>query len=515
MDHAEIEAFLADPATHGGAPVEVVRTHAALVFLAGDSALKIKRPVTYDYLDFSRPETRRAMLEREIALNAPAATEIYGAMVPITREADGRLALGGTGAPVEWALRMRRFPAAAELSRVAASGGLDAGRDGGLAARLGAAVAAYHRAAPRRDEDGAALIREILDELGRVLAGMPDTFPLDRTAGFGAAAGRALDALAPLLRARARAGFVRRCHGDLHLGNIVLIGDRPVPFDALEFDERLGTMDVLYDLAFLIMDLRHRGLDAAANVVMNRWLQAMAEPAHLDGLAALPLFLSVRAAIRAMVAGQRAAGAADAAAALAEARAYLAAAEAYLAPAPAQLVAVGGLSGSGKSTLGAALAPELGRPPGAVHLRSDLIRKRLAGVAETDRLPPASYTPESATAVYAALRAEAARALAAGQSVVLDAVHLRPEERAGTAAVAAAAGVDFAGFWLDAPAEVLIARVDARLGDASDADGAVVRRQLDWAGAAAPGDGWQRLDASGSPGPVLQAARAFLGRSPA
>ena len=514
MDHAKIEAFLADPATHDGAPVQVVRTHAALVFLAGDSALKIKRPVTYDYLDFSRPETRRAMLEREIALNAPAAPEIYGEMVPITRAGDGSLALDGSGEAVEWALRMRRFPAEAELSRIAARGALDPA----LAVRLGTAVAAYHAAAPRRTACGAELIAEILDELARVFAEMPDRLSPGRTAGFRTAAGRALDTAAPLLRDRSAAGFVRRCHGDLHLGNIVLIGDRPVPFDALEFDERLGTMDILYDLAFLLMDLRQRGLDAAANIVLNRWLHAMADPAHLDGLAALPLFLSVRAAIRAMVAGQRAAGAADRPGAIAEAEAYLAAAEGYLAPAAARLVAVGGLSGSGKSTLGAALSPLLGPPPGAVHLRSDLIRKRHAGVAETDRLPPESYTPESTAAVYATLRDEARRTLAAGQAVVLDAAHLHAEERAATAAVAAAAGVPFLGLWLDAPPEVLFARVGARHDDASDADASVVRHQLDRAGdtiagsgpGSDPGPGWQRIDATGSPETLLQTVRTRL-----
>jgi predicted kinase len=403
---------------------------------------------------------------------------------------------------------MHRFPADSELSRIAERGALDAP----LAARMGAQIAALHAAAPHRDEDGAALIAEILDELARVFAEMPGTLAPDRCAAFRAAAGRTLDAVAPLLRARAGAGHVRRCHGDLHLRNLVLIGDRPVPFDALEFDERLGTMDVLYDLAFLLMDLRQRGLDAAANIVLNRWLHHMGDPAHLDGLAALPLFLAVRAAIRAMVAGQRARGAADAADATAEARAYLGSALDYLAPAPARLVALGGLSGSGKSTLGAALAPGLGRPPGAVHLRSDLIRKRLAGVAETERLPPESYTPEASAAVYATLRAEAARALAAGQAVVLDAVHLHAAERADTAALAAAAGVAFAGLWLVAPAGTLLARVEARRCDASDADAGVVRRQLGWAedDAAGAGPGWQRLDAAGTPAGTLRAAQGLL-----
>lgn len=506
MSHDEIVAFLADARTHGGQPVEVVRTHAALVFLAGDTAMKIKRPVVYDYLDFSEARTRRAMLQRELELNAPAAPGIYDRLLPITREPDGRLALDGSGPPEDWALRMRRFPAEAELSRIAARGGLtDA-----LAADLGRSLAAYHMAAPRRAADGPDLIEEILDELGRVFAGIPQVIGRRHAAAFRSEAGAALAEVAPVLRARAAAGHVRRCHGDLHLGNLVMLNGRPVPFDALEFDERLGTMDVLYDVAFLLMDLRKAGLSRAANIVLNRWLHHAGAPAHLDGLAALPLFLAVRAAIRAMVAGQRARGAdpADSLAATAEARAYLAAARGYLSPPPARAVGVGGLSGSGKSTLAAALAPEIGPAPGAVHLRSDLIRKELAGVAETDRLPPESYTRDTSDRIYAEIRSRAAQVLAAGHGVVIDAAHLTAEERTATAFVAQAAGVPFAGLWLEAPADALLSRVAARQGDASDADAAVVRAQLSRAGEAA---GWHRIDAGGPPDATLAAARAALG----
>ena len=503
MSHDEIAAFLADPAAHGGAEVTVIRTHAALVFLAGARALKIKRPVTYDYLDFSAPETRRAMLQRELDLNRPAAPQIYDRLIPVTREADGRLALDGTGPPEEWALLMHRFPAEAELSQIAAAGRLDTS----LAAALGREIAAYHSNAPRRPEPGAPLIAEILDELARVFATLPHTLGRRHAAAFHAEATAALAQVETLLNTRAAAGWVRRCHGDLHLRNLVLIDARPVPFDALEFDERLGTMDVLYDLAFLLMDLRQAGLPGPANTVLNRWLHHMEDPTHLDALAALPLFLSVRAAIRAMVAGQRAEGApaSEATEAVTEARAYLAAARAYLSPPPPRLVAVGGLSGSGKSTLAAALAPHIGPAPGAVHLRSDLIRKAQAGVAETDRLPPASYTPAAAEAVYAALRDRAARALAAGHGVVMDAVYLDPAAR--SAAEAIASDAPFTGLWLEAPPETLLARVTARTADASDADAAVVKAQL--ARAESP-PGWHRIDADGPPEAVLARALAAL-----
>lgn len=502
-EHAEVVALLSDPATHGGAPVEVRRTHAALVFLAGDTALKVKRPVRYGYLDFTDPATRREMLARELALNAAAAPGIYDRLLPVTREADGRLALDGTGAPVEWALRMRRFPQSALLEAVAREGRLDMS----LAAALGARIAAYHAAAPRRDGDGAAMAAAVLSGLSEGLAAQQATLGAAAVGRFAEAARAALARVAPLLQARAEAGFLRRCHGDLHLANLVLIDGAPVPFDALEFDEALGTMDVLYDLAFLLMDLCHAGHRPAANRVLNRWLERTAEPAHLDGLAALPLWLALRAAIRAMVTAQRVEGADDAAAARRSARRYLRAALGYLAPVPARLVAVGGLSGSGKSTLAAALAPGVGPAPGAVHLRSDVLRKTLAGVEETDRLPPESYSCAAAAEVYAGLRDRAARALAAGHGVVLDAVHLNAGERQATAALAAAAEVDFAGLWLEAPAEALQARVARRRGDASDAGPEVVRAQL----AAAPvvAD-WPHVSSSGGAARTLRRARRLL-----
>ncbi|MGB8621371.1 MAG: phosphotransferase, partial [Paracoccaceae bacterium] len=298
-DQSEVIAFLADPASHGGLPVKHVETHGAHVFLAGDEALKLKRAVRYDYLDFSTAEKREAMLRRELALNRPAAPEIYRDVLPVTRESDGRLALDGTGAPVDWVLRMWRFPAEDELSAIAARGALD----DSLAEALGRAVAAYHGRAEPRVDDGEELIAEILEELRDAFDGMADLLGADRTRAFATMAAAQLDALAPLMTARTRAGHVRRGHSDLHLGNLVLIDGRPVPFDALEFDERLGTCDVLYDLAFLLMDLCHRGLPRAANIVLAGYLFADGG-AQDNGMAAMPLFMAVRAAIRSMVAVQ-------------------------------------------------------------------------------------------------------------------------------------------------------------------------------------------------------------------
>ena len=189
---------------------------------------------------------------------------------------------------------------------------------------------------------------------------------------------------------------MRHCHGDLHLRNIVEIDGAPVLFDAIEFDDRLATIDVLYDLAFLLMDLGKRGLGPHANVVLNAYLDAEGSTGNLVGLATLPLFLSMRATIRAKVELLRARMAphGQAAAAREEARVYFELAQRFLAPAAPRLIAIGGLSGTGKSAVARAIAPSVGAFPGAVHVRSDVERKRLFGVAPRERLPARAYAPE-------------------------------------------------------------------------------------------------------------------------
>lgn len=473
-DQGPVVDFLRSPAAFGGrGPVEVVETHGAYVFLCGDEALKLKRAVRYDYMDLSTRDKREALLRRELELNAPQAAEIYRDVLPVTRERGG-LALGGSGEPVDWVLRMWRFRAEDELELIAERGGMtDA-----LADALGRSVADYHAAAPLRDADGAELIGAILEELRAAFAGMRGELGAAQVEAFDRQAAEALARIGPALSARGRQGHVRRCHGDLHLRNLVLIGGRPVPFDALEFDETLGTCDVLYDLAFLLMDLLHRDLGRAANIVLGAYLFA-AGGTQDAGLGTLPLFLAVRAAIRAMVDVQsdrarHAGGASES-----DARRYLGGAVGYLRPEPARLVAVGGLSGSGKTTLAREVAHRIGGAPGAVHLRTDVERKALQGVDPMTRLPPESYTRGVSREVYRRLLERAEAVLSAGHAALLDAAFLDPAERQAAEALAQRLDVPFAGLWLEADPAVLLARVAARSDDASDADAAVVRRQLD------------------------------------
>jgi aminoglycoside phosphotransferase family enzyme/predicted kinase len=502
MTQTETVAFLASGRAFDApaGPVEVIETHGAYVFLCGETALKLKRAVTYDYMDLGSVEQRRKVIARELSLNRPAAPEIYRDMLPVTRGAAG-LQLGGDGPVVDWVLRMWRFPAENELQRVAARGAFD----DTLAEATGAAIAAYHAAAPVIRRPGRVLIGDILDELARVFAGYAGSPGTARLAAWQEAAGARLAATGALLDARAEAGHLRRAHGDLHLRNLVLIDGRPVLYDALEFDETLGTCDVLYDIAFLVMDLCHRDLRRQGCRVLDAWLRA-ARGREDSGLAALPLFLSVRAAIRAMVILQTDAARGKAGHSSAEVAAYLDLACAALAPPPPRLIAVGGFSGSGKSVLARSLAPLCPPLPGAVLLASDLERK--AGGAADRRLPPDAYTPEGRAAVYRGLFARAGALLAAGHSVVLDATFLDPGLRQAAEDVAQRAGCAFCGFWLDAPMPILEARLRARRHDASDADVAVLRRQR---AAATEATTWHRLDASDAPEAVLDQARRRLG----
>jgi aminoglycoside phosphotransferase family enzyme/predicted kinase len=509
----QVVAFLTDPLSYPARPerVERLETHGALVFLAGDEAWKIKRAVRFPYMDLSTLERRRAFCEREVEINRRLAPDIYLGCVPIVRGSDGRLQLGGEGAVVEWAVRMRRFEQTALLSRMAEGGPLppDLVRD------LAEAVYQSHcRAPPAEGTEGAARIGRIVASVSATLADLAETFDSRVLQAFGERIGGQMRRAAAVLDARAAAGCVRRCHGDLHLNNIVLWHGRPVLFDALEFDEELATIDTLYDLAFLLMDLGRRGQRAGANAVLNRYLWRSGAELDLQGLRALPLLLGLRSAIRAMVTAERAEQEQGAARTRdrQEAARYLEAAVSYLTPGVPRLVTVGGLSGTGKSTLARALAPEMGPAPGAVHLRSDLERKALFAVEETTRLRADAYTKAAGAAVYAALYRKARLVLAAGHAAIVDAVFANPEERAAIEAAARDAGAPFQGLWLEAPPEALVERVAARRGDASDATPDVVRQQL----ARETGSlasGWTRIDAGADVDATLGKARAVLGRA--
>ena len=460
-------------------PERRIDTHGAVVFLCRERAYKLKRAVKFPYMDFSTEGRRAAMCVAEIDVNRRSAPEIYLGVAPVLRR-NGKLAVGEvgetSGQAVDWLVVMRRFDEEGLLDRMAARGALTPE----LMAALGARVAQFHDALPAiasgfcsPDDYRHSVAADV-----RQMREAGDRLDPPTSEALAEAMPRSLEPFVDLVARRVAAGAIRRCHGDLHLRNIVTLNGQPVPFDAIEFSDKIANIDVLYDLAFALMDLARQGLGALANRLLNEWLWRVGEiegASHEEALALLPMFLARRAAIRAYVdSAVTAVSGAD----NAPARAYQKAALGFLQPALPRLVAIGGLSGSGKTTLALKLAPAIGRTPGAVVVRTDVERKRQAGVALEERMPAGSYSPEASARIYAASMARAERVLRAGQSVVLDAVFARPGERAAAEALARTVGVPFQGIWLDVPKDVAQQRVTDRKGDASDATATVVERQF-------------------------------------
>jgi aminoglycoside phosphotransferase family enzyme/predicted kinase len=477
----------------GGIPASQVQTHISVLLLGQTLAWKLKKAVHLPYLDTRSLDRRLALCERELALNRRTAPALYHRVRRLVKASDGALAIDAEGALVEPILEMQRFDEAGVLDRMAVRKALTPQ----IVTMLAQVIAGFHLEA----EPAGGLVGSGSGRVGAILDINEQALRAGRSLLGEAATDRLIEAtrqswqrLSPLLDERQRGGQVRLCHGDLHLRNIVMIDGRPTLFDCLEFDAEMATTDLLYDLAFLLMDLWHRDLKSLANLLLNRYLD---ESDQLAGLPLLGLFMSMRAAIRAHVLATKAleieedtakrpgrlAAAANSGESLAsilgEARSYLELAARLLQPRPARLIAIGGLSGSGKSTTAAAIAADVGVAPGARVLSSDRIRKALFGVAPQSRLDAEAYQPAVSAQVYALQREQAAAVLASGHSVIVDAVFDRQEERERIEAVARAGGARFQGAWLEVPPEVLLDRVNRRRGDPSDADAEVVRRQLE------------------------------------
>lgn len=518
-DQSEVITRLCDAGFYGDRPGVAARagetvvhfeTHGSIVFLIGARAYKLKRAVRYPYLDYGTLERREAMCRAEVARNAPAAPGFYLGPVAVTREADGVLVLDGGGDPVDWLVEMVRFNDEDRFDRVVERGAF--GRR--LAGMVADTVAAYHAAAAiRRDVDIETRLNAVMTvnaaclaaqtEAGGVLNATLVADLVAKTAGM-------FERVRPAIKDRARAGFVRNCHGDLHLRNICLIDGEPVLFDAIEFNDAFIEIDVAYDLAFLLMDLHHRGLNDQVALMLNRWIDATGDAGCL---AAMPLYLSLRAAIRSHVDALGAAQSTDSArwgVLAAQARRYLVDAQDALQPEAPRLIGIGGLSGTGKSRLARELAAEIGPPPCARVVRSDVTRKRLAGVGRLDRLPAEAYGADMTVRTFDAVFAEVEAVLAAGHSVIADAVFALSDHRGRLADIARRTGVPFQGLWLEAPTETRVERVETRVGNVSDAGADVARLQESYD----LGDlDWIRIRSDGRRGDTVAAARDALGLS--
>lgn len=450
----------------------LIETHISWVLLAGDHAYKIKKPLDLGFLDFSTPERRRFCCEEEIRLNRRLAPEIYLEVVPITGE-ETAARIGGTGPVLDWAVHMRAFPPDATLDR-------ETGLTGSQIDAIADSVAHFHTVvdpAPADSPYGSPemVIHPVRENFRQIRALVSDPAIialLDRLEPWSASQA---DRLREHFAARKADGWVRECHGDLHLGNIAWVAGKPLVFDCIEFNPALRFIDVTSEVAFLAMDLLSRGHADLAWRFLNRWLEHTGDYA---GLSALRFYQVYRAMVRAKVGFIRAAQG-DAAAAR-EALDHLRLGERLSRSGRPALLLMHGVSGSGKTQLSQQVLETLG----AVRLRSDVERKRLFGLKpleDSARIPGGIYTEAASRRTFERLAELTQLLLREGHVVILDATFLRQAHRQAMIRVAEAIGAPWRILSLRASEAVLTQRVrrraDAR-GDASEATVEVLRRQL-------------------------------------
>jgi len=480
----ETIAALRDPACypHPAEPVELIETHISWVFLAGEYAYKVKKPVDLGFLDFSTLKARRFYCEEELRLNRRTAPELYLGVVPITAGASGPR-LGGAGEAIEYALRMRRFPQEALADSMARRGKLRTAQIDAIAA----AIAAFHATIPSAPQDSAFGAPEHVaapalanfEQLRKLDANPGEAVRLERLRAWTVNEGSRLH---DVFAARRRGGFVRECHGDLHLRNIVFLEGRPLPFDCIEFDPELRWIDMASEVAFLAMDLLEHGLEAAAWRFLNAYFETTGDYA---GVRVLRYYLVYRAMVRAKIACIRAhqPGTGESAQCTSDRqyRDYLVLAESLALPARPAIVLMHGLAGSGKTTIAQAILERIR----AVRVRSDVERKRLHGLAAQARTHAAPYAgiyaPETTRLTYDRLKQAVRDIVESGRTAIVDAAFLRRAEREEFRGLAAELEARFLIVWCRASEAALRRRVaqrEAAGNDASEAGIEVLENQI-------------------------------------
>jgi len=472
-----------DPAVypHPVAGLSIIETHISWVVLTGDFAYKIKKPVNFGFLDFSTLEKRRNNCEQELRLNRRLAAEIYLDLVTI-KSRPGGLLIEGEGEIVDYAVKMRQFPQSAQMDNRLAHGGVRLVDMDSLAHY----IASFHQSIPAASvatvygdqqhiyqpvEQNFIQISENIhtDQHREVLSGLANWSRVMFTT------------LTPVFVQRKQQGYIRECHGDLHLSNLLCLNHQPIAFDCLEFNSSLRWIDVISDIAFLIMDLQYRQQMPMANRLLNTWLEDIGD---YTGLCVLPFYLCYRAMVRAKVnvlrLGQRDISGQKKRAVMADYQSYQQLARSYTEKSRPRLIIMRGLSASGKSTLSQQIVDSLGY----IRIRSDVERKRLfhlpmdknhtAGSVINEGL----YSREASIRTYKRLLFLCTQIIAAGYSVVVDAAFLQSAQRRPFEQFARTANVPCRLVETQAPVEVLKQRIMARKNDVSDAGMEVLEYQL-------------------------------------
>jgi len=455
-------------------PIRLMQTHVSYVLLTGEYAYKLKKPVNFGFLDYSTLEKRHHFCQEELRLNQRAAAPLYLEVCPITQQGDG-YHLQGKGVAVEYAVKMRQFPQAALLSHLFEQG--DVSED--LLRRLAARVADFHQQAETSDYIRAfgavSRVRQAIDENYEqtvdFIGGPQTQQQFDQTKAY---TDRFFAERADLFRQRQDQGWIRACHGDLHLGNICYWQDQLLLFDCIEFNEPFRFVDVMYDIAYIVMDLVLRGRPDLTGQFLSHYVE---QTGDWEGLQVLPLYVSRQAYVRAKVTSfllqDPSVPEADRQQASATAARYYRLAWSYVQPQTGAVYMMAGLSGAGKTTV----ARALGRQLGAIHLRSDAVRKHLAGVPLQQRGGDDLYTPEMTQRTYERLLDLGFMLAQQGYRVILDAKYDRQGLRQPVIEQAQACNLPLQICHCTAPQTVLEARLQARQGDIADATVAVLTKQ--------------------------------------
>jgi aminoglycoside phosphotransferase family enzyme/predicted kinase len=481
-------AALHQPASYGyssDTPVTSHETHISWIFLVGDNAYKVKKPVRTDFLDYTTLEQRARFCYEELRLDRRYADDLYVAVVPIVL-VGGEFRIGGEGEPVEYAVKMRRFPPEAMLDHHLRTGAIPAEH---LVA-LAHAIAQFHQSAPWKDGTGEAVgfqpsvhgvLTDAEDNL-RALEQVADGDLLESLVDLRDWTEKTFTACRQQFAARITGKYIRECHGDLHAGNIVYWGNRLVPFDGIEFNEAFRWIDVLSDVAFLGMDLAAFGRVDLSHLFINAYLEHANDRGSL-GL--LRWYHVYRALVRAKVAlirvRQLETANGDSTAAQRDCYSHIELARRFAHPSAPRLWITHGLSGSGKTTL----SEQLVRSTGAIRIRSDVERKRLLGLAPTEhpsgKIKERLYNAAMSDATYQRLCELACDIVRAGYSVVLDAAFLAGRDRERARRLADELGVQLSIVHCRADKATLRQRLAERAQsgvDASDADVQVLEQQF-------------------------------------